>query len=91
MKKMIFALLMLSFGAKAQDFTVKGKTLYIHNKVQNMHLVNLPYSVERKSFKGSFIPLGHDLAYKWRKTAINGKYIRFKYLVFDEGKFWAFQ
>jgi len=89
MKKLLLALLILSATAKAQSYTLKGKTLYIHSNVQNMHIANLPYAVERKSFKGSFIPLGHDLAYEWRKIRLNDKVVRFKYIVSDEGRFWS--
>ena len=69
--------------SKAQSYTLKGKTLYMHG------VTNLPYAVERKSFKGSFIPFGHDLAYKWRKIRLNDKVVRFKYIVSDEGRFWS--
>lgn len=83
MKKLLLALLILSATAKPQSYTLKGKTVYIHA------VTNLPYAVERKSFKGSFIPLGHDQAYKWNKISLNGKVVRFKYIVSDEGGFWS--
>jgi len=89
MKKLLLALLILSATAKAQSYTLKGKTLYIHCNFAKHSVTNLPYAVERKSFKGSFIPNGHDLAYKWRKISLNGKVVRFKYIVSDEGRFWS--